>query len=130
MRNVRWVFIAVASFIGLNVSWYGLQGIRILLGYDPAAPTPQTLTFVTLLWLGSVMALAGWVVARTARAHRVLHGLLVGVGTMLIYEIVSTLQGLREPVGWLWLAAHVVKILGGAVGGWFAERHLFLRDRR
>ena len=124
MRNVRWVFIALASFVSLNVCWYGLQGIRSLLGYDPGAPTPYTVTFVTafLFELTTVLAVAGWLVARTARAHRVLHGLLVGVGTVLIYELVTTIQGLRTPVDWLYIAAHVVKIFGGAVGGWFADR--------
>lgn len=124
MRNIRWVFVALASFIALNVSWYGLQGIRILLGYDPVAPSPTTVTFVSvfLLWLTTVLAVAGWIVARTARSHRVLHGLLVGVGTVLIYEIVTTVNGLREPVGSLYIVAHAVKILGGAMGGWFAAR--------
>ena len=124
MPNIRWVLIALGSFIGLNVCWYGLQGLRILLGYDPVAPTPYTLPFVTafLLELTTVMAVTGWVVARTAPAHRVLHGLLVGVGAVLIYEIVTTVQGLRAPIDWLYIGAHAVKIFGGAMGGWFAER--------
>lgn len=124
MRNIRWVLVALASFVALNVSWYGLQGIRILLGYEAVGPTPYTVTFVSvlLLWLMTVQVVAGWIVARIARSHRVLHGVLVGVGTMVIYETAANISGLREPLDWLSIAAHVVKILGGAVGGWFAER--------
>jgi hypothetical protein len=48
----------------------------------------------------------------------VLHGILVGVVAMLLY--VGLTRGRPEPPAYL--VAHVLKILGGAAGGFSAER--------
>ena len=57
-------------------------------------------------------------VARKALQRRVLHGTLVGEVAMLIYLGMSF--GRPEPLAYL--VAHVLKVLGGAAGGFVTMR--------
>lgn len=59
-------------------------------------------------------------VASKAPQHRLLHGTLVGVIAMLIY--IGMTLGRPEPSAYL--AAHALKFLGGAAGGFIAARRV------
>jgi hypothetical protein len=63
--------------------------------------------FLFALWVG-----------RRVDSLLVLHGILVGVVATVLY--VALTRGRPEPPAYL--VAHVLKILGGAAGGFFAER--------
>jgi hypothetical protein len=55
--------------------------------------------------------------ARKAQAYFTLHGMLVGAVGILIY--LGLTRGGPEPL--LYVFAHVLKLLGGAAGGYFAS---------
>jgi hypothetical protein len=121
MQNLRWGWIALGGFLGELVAIVVLMGLRVLNGSGPISPAPLSpLALAAFLTeLAVVMALFGWwVAARKAHAQRVLHGLLVGVAAVLIYEILAF--GQPVPRDWSYVAAHALKIAGGAVGGWLA----------
>ena len=82
--------------------WLGQE----LLAYSaPAASFAATFVF------------GAWV-ARKARARFVVHGTLVGVAAALLYVAISGGQS----VPWAYIVAHVLKVLGGALGGLFAQK--------
>ena len=98
MRRVRWLWIVLAALLGEFTVIVVLMGIRRLHGYGPLELTPLTTLgrSVFLLELAGMMALCGWwVAARKARAHRVLHGLLVGVTAVLLCEVLTFRQPIR-----------------------------------
>lgn len=101
-----------------------MMGIRVLYGYRPGdivtlPPVGQSVFFMELV---AVTAGAGWWVgSRKARQQVVLHGLLVGVSTVVLYEILTV--GAPIPrLTWSHIATHMVKIAGGWLGGWLAAR--------
>ena len=123
MRTLRWGWILLAAFLGELVGIVVLMGLRLLSGYGPVslAPLSSLGTTAFLLELAVVMAIFGWwVAARKAGGQRVLHGLLVGVAAVLIYEIAAF--GQPVPRDSTYFAAHLLKIGGGALGGWLAAR--------
>ena len=124
MRNVRWVWIVLGAFVAEVLGFAVLMCIRVLHGYGPFALDPLSsignAAFLIELFL--VFVLFGWWVARGARELVFLNGLLVGVGAVLIYEIVARGSGQSIPLSTQYLLAHAVKIGGGAAGGWVAAR--------
>ena len=62
--------------------------------------------------------LGAWWVCRRVESRFVLHGLLVGIVAALIYAGLTRLQ--PEPLAYI--IAHALKLAGGAVGGYFAQR--------
>ena len=120
MRDMRWGWILVAGFLGECVAIAVLVGIRLLHGYEPGSLAPlSSLGAATFQFeLFAVMALFGWWVARKATAWPVLHGALVGVAAVLIYEIVAFGQPVPRTLSYF--VAHALKIGGGAAGGWIA----------
>jgi len=124
MRNVRWVWIVLGAFVAEVLGFAVLMCIRVLHGYGPFALDPLSsignAAFLIELFL--VFVLFGWWVARGARELVFLNGLLVGVGAVLIYEIVARGSGASLPLSAAYLLAHAVKIAGGAAGGWIAAR--------
>jgi putative membrane protein (TIGR04086 family) len=62
-------------------------------------------------------------VAKKAQQQRVLHGALVGIVAMLIYVGLSF--GQPEPIAYI--AAHALKVLGGALGGFVASKRATAR---
>jgi putative membrane protein (TIGR04086 family) len=98
-------FLAEVSVIAVVIPVFFLFGERAL----PYAAVPASLVscFLFALWVG-----------RRVNSRLVLHGALVGVVATLLY--VGLTLGRPEPP--VYIAAHVLKILGGAAGGFVAER--------
>jgi putative membrane protein (TIGR04086 family) len=98
-------FLAEASVFAVVIPVFLLFGQHAL----PYAALPASLVncFLFALWVG-----------RRVDSRLVLHGTLVGVVATLLY--VGLTLGRPEPSAYL--VAHVLKILGGAAGGFFVER--------
>jgi hypothetical protein len=60
----------------------------------------------------------GYLVARKAAGHRILHGTVVGTVAALIY--ISITLGL--PLPFAYILSHFLKVFGGVVGGYLGER--------
>jgi len=98
-------FLAEASVIAVVIPVLLLFGQRAV-AYA-ALSGSLVMCFLFALWVG-----------RRVDSYLVLHGILVGVVATLLY--VGLTRGRPEPTAYL--VAHVLKILGGAAGGFFAER--------
>jgi len=125
MGNVRWGWIVLGAFVAEVLGFVLLMCIRMLHGYGPFALDPLSAVgnAAFLIELFLVFMLFGWWVARGARGLVLLNGLLVGVASVLIYEIAARgFAGASIPLSAAYLLAHAVKIGGGAAGGWLAAR--------
>jgi putative membrane protein (TIGR04086 family) len=100
----RWLSRGARSFLDRHPAGL-LAGQESLLYSAPPASFAATFVF-------------GMLVARKALQRRVLQGTLVGVVAMLIY--VGMTFGRPEPPAYL--VAHVLKVFGGAAGGFVARR--------
>ena len=98
-------FLAEVSVIAVVIPVFLLFGQRAV-SYAALSGSP-VMCFLFALWVG-----------RRVDSRLVLHGTLVGVVATLLY--VGLTRGRAEPPAYL--VAHVLKILGGATGGFFAER--------
>jgi putative membrane protein (TIGR04086 family) len=109
--GIHWLRVLLGGFLA-EVSLIALViPVSLLFG-------KQTLPFVALL--GSLLAcflFALWV-GRRIDSRFVLHGILVGVVAALIYVGLT----LARPEPLAYLAAHGLKIIGGAAGGFIAAR--------
>ena len=108
--RIHWVrilmggFLAEASVFAVVIPAFLLFGQRAV---SYAALTGSlVMCFLFALWVG-----------RRIESRLVLHGILVGVVATLLY--VGLTRGRPEPSAYL--VAHILKILGGAAGGLFAE---------
>jgi putative membrane protein (TIGR04086 family) len=72
-----------------------------------APPGSFVMCFLGALWVG-----------RRIESHFILHGTLVGVVAALIYVALTRAQS--EPFAYI--VAHMLKLAGGACGGYFAQR--------
>jgi putative membrane protein (TIGR04086 family) len=109
--GIHWLRVLLGGFLA-EVSVIAIV-IPVLLLFGK-----QTVPYVALL--GSLLAcflFALWV-GRRLDSRFVLHGILVGVVATLIY--VALTLGRPEPLAYL--AAHGLKIIGGAAGGLVAAR--------
>ena len=111
MKGVRWGWILLGGFLAEVAIFVIVIPLSLLMGQQSllysAPPASFAAAFVFGLW-----------VARKARERRVLHGTLVGVIAMLIY--IGTSLGRPEPVAYV--IAHVLKVLGGVMGGFVASK--------
>lgn len=109
--GIRWLRILLGGFlaevlvIALVIPIAQLFGKNTLTYSAPAASLLAC--FVFALWVG-----------RRLESRFVLHGVLVGVVSTLIY--VALTRGAPEPPAYL--VAHALKLLGGAAGGLAAAR--------
>ena len=111
MKNIRWGWILLGGFLAELAVFLIVIPLSLLAGQKSllysAPPASFVATFVFGIW-----------VARKASQQRVLHGVLVGVGAMLIYLGITF--GQPEPIAYI--IAHVLKVLGGAAGGFVAMK--------
>ena len=111
MKIIRWGWILLGGFLAELAVFLIVIPLSLLAGQKSllysAPPASFVATFVFGIW-----------VARKASQQRVLHGVLVGVGAMLIYLGITF--GQPEPIAYI--IAHVLKVLGGAAGGFVAMK--------
>jgi putative membrane protein (TIGR04086 family) len=109
MKNIRWGWILLGGFLAELAIFVIVIPLSLLFGQESLVYSAPPASFV------AAFALALWV-AKKAPQRRVLHGALVGVVSMLIYIGMSL--GQPEPIAYV--VAHVLKVLGGAAGGFVA----------
>jgi putative membrane protein (TIGR04086 family) len=112
MKGICWGWILLGGFLAELAIFVVVIPLSLLVGQQSllysAPPTSFAAAFAFGLW-----------VARKAQRRRVLHGTLVGVVAMLIYVGISL--GRPEPIAYV--IAHVLKVFGGAAGGFVASKH-------
>lgn len=111
MKSIRWGWILLGGFLAELAVFAIVIPLSLLAGQASlvysAPPASFAATFLFGIW-----------VARKASQRRLLHGALVGVVAMLIYVGMSL--GRPEPIAYV--IAHVLKVLGGAAGGFVATK--------
>jgi putative membrane protein (TIGR04086 family) len=109
MKNIRWGWILLGGFLAELAIFLVVIPLSLLAGQQSllysAPPASFVASFVFGIW-----------VARKAHHRRVLHGALVGIVATLIYVGI----GLGQPEPIAYVVAHVLKVLGGAAGGFVA----------
>jgi hypothetical protein len=109
MRNVRWGWILLGGFLAEFLVFLLVIPLSFLVGRGSLLYSAPPASFVATFVFGLG-------VARKAPQRPLLHGILVGLVAMLIY-ICMTL-GRPEPIAYI--VAHVLKVAGGAAGGFVA----------
>lgn len=111
MKRIRWGWILLGGFLAELAVFVVVIPLSLLAGQQSllysAPPASFAATFVFGRW-----------VARKAPQRPVLHGVLVGAAATLIYIGISL--GQPEPIAYV--IAHVLKVLGGALGGFVAMK--------
>jgi hypothetical protein len=109
--RIHWVRVLVGGFLAELSVFAVVVPVLLIYGQHPllyvAPPASLVACFLFAFWVG-----------RGVDAKFLLHGILVGVVATLLY--VGLTRGRPEPLAYLF--AHVLKILGGAAGGLYAER--------
>lgn len=109
MKTIRWGWIILGAFLAELAIFAVAIPLALLIGQASllyiAPPASLVAAFGFGLW-----------VAKKALWRHVLHGALVGVVAMLIYVGMSL--GRPEPIAYV--IAHVLKVVGGAAGGFVA----------
>jgi hypothetical protein len=109
--RIHWIrvlvggFLAEASVFAVVIPVFMISGQHALLYAAPLASL--VMCFLFALWVG-----------RRLESRFILHGALVGVVATLLYVGLT----LARPEPLAYLAAHALKILGGAAGGLLASR--------
>ena len=109
MKNIRWGWIVLGGFLAEVALIVIAIPVAILAGQASLTYVVPPASFVALLVFGF------WI-ARKAQKHLVLHGALVGLVGVVLY--VALTLGRPEPAAYI--VAHVLKVLGGATGGYLA----------
>jgi hypothetical protein len=109
MKTIRWGWILLGGFFAELAIFAVAIPLAVLIGQESLLYIAPAASLVTAFGLGL------WV-AKKAPQHCVLHGALVGVVAMLIY--IGMGLGRPEPIAYF--IAHVLKVVGGAAGGFVA----------
>ena len=119
MSTLRWGRIVLGGF---------LAELILIVLVIPLYATGSGQTPITVLAVGGsfivVLAMA-WGLCRSV-ARPILHGVLMGAAAVVIYQSVVVLGQLfapdAPPIPLIYYVAHALKLAGGAVGGWLAQR--------
>ena len=120
--GIRWGRAIVGGLL-LELLLSGFAGL--LYGLDRLEDLNTYILPATLL--AAVLA-GAWTARGTARP--VLNGALAGVAALALYVLLAIVAGLLAPdradfttaLSPLYLASHALKVLGGALGGWWVAR--------
>lgn len=95
---------------------YGMY-IGFVRWYEPTMVT-------SLIALGLLMAIGGYLVGRKATSNHVTQGALVGLTGVIFYVVVSSAIAQTEDlvVSLQYWLEHCAKVAGGAIGGYIALR--------
>src|SRR5438876_10410786 len=111
MNRIRWARILAGGFLAELCVFAVFVPSTLVLGQVPGMYSAVIASLVMPFLFGI------WT-ARKAEAYFVFHGLIVGAIGILIYVGLTGAQ--PEPP--LYLFAHVLKLVGGAAGGYVAAR--------
>jgi hypothetical protein len=109
MKNIRWGWILLGGFLAELAVFVVVIPLSLLAGQQSLIYSAPPASFVASFVFGR------WVAGK-AQQRLVLHGALVGVVATLIYVGIG--RGQPEPIAYV--VAHLLKVLGGAAGGFVA----------
>lgn len=109
MKNIRWGWILLGGFLAEVAVFVLVIPLSLVAGQGSLVYSAPPASFLATLLFGL------WVGTK-APQRPLLHGTLVGFVAMLIYLGMSL--GRPEPIAYI--IAHVLKVLGGAGGGFIA----------
>ncbi|HEY7387015.1 MAG TPA: hypothetical protein VH640_00775 [Bryobacteraceae bacterium] len=111
MKNIRWGWILLGGFLSELAIFIVVIPLSLVAGQNSllysAPPASFAAPFLFGMWVGA-----------KAPERRVLHGALVGVVGIVIYLCITL--GRPEPAAYV--LAHVLKLLGGSMGGLVASK--------
>src|SRR5262245_57619935 len=111
MKDIRWGWVLLGALLA-NVAVTAIVApIAIVDGQERLGYVAPPASFLGVL-------LGGYWVARKAPQRALLHGLLVGLIAMLLYLPIE----LSQEVTFAHYLSSVLKVLGGAVGGFIVAR--------
>ena len=117
--SIRWGRVVLGGFLAELIPVVFVIPIRALGGPDSAV------TVVAVAGSFFVFVPVAWWLCRSV-AKPVLHGVLMGAAAVLIYTLIGVVGQFfapdAPPIPFIYYVAHVLKIAGGAAGGWFALR--------
>jgi hypothetical protein len=127
MRRVRWGWVLAAAFLAeaaILAVFFLLLGVAMLAGVPEIAAPMSTLDYVDALISSFVMfylVMTLWL-GKRIDSDFVVHGALVGVIAALLFTImwISTTGALAQPLPYV--AAHLLKVVGGIVGGYVVQQ--------
>ena len=117
--SLRWGRIVLGGFLAELILIVLVIPVRLAGGSD------QALTTVAVAGSYVVFVPVAWWMGRS-RAQPILHGALMGAAAAAIYMLLAVagryFQPTAPPMPFIYYVAHVLKIAGGATGGWLAGR--------
>jgi hypothetical protein len=126
VRRIRWKWIIVGGLLAeitVMAIFFLLLLAAMAAGVPEIAQPMTTLDYVDAMVMSfvSMLVFTVWVGKRIDSAF-VLHGVLIGAFGILLFSVmwVSTTGSLAQPA--LYVVAHGLKIVGGIIGGFIAER--------
>jgi hypothetical protein len=111
MEHVRWGWIVLGGFLTELAIFVIVIPLSLVFGQGSLLYTAPPASFIAAFVFGL------WV-ARKASVRYLLHGVLTGIAAALIYIGISL--GGPEPLAYV--IAHVLKVLGGAAGGFVSSK--------
>ena len=117
--SLRWGRIVLGGFLAELILIVLVIPVRLAGGSD------QALTTVAVAGSYVVFVPVAWWMGRSL-ARPILHGALMGATAAAIYMLLAVagryFQPTAPPMPFIYYVAHVLKIAGGATGGWLAGR--------
>lgn len=122
--NMRWWRVLLGGFL-IELALMVVAVVLYMTLANPASALNLAVPPATLL---VAVPISAWAARRTPRP--VLAGMLTGVAALALYGLMTGAGYLASPgnvdptqvFGPAYLASHVLKLAGGAVGGWWAGR--------
>jgi drug/metabolite transporter (DMT)-like permease len=111
LKNIRWGWILLGGFLAELAIFIVVIPLSLVAGQKSLLYSAPPASFAAAFGFGM------WVGGKAPR-RPVLHGLLVGVAGIVIYVGISL--GQPEPAAYI--LAHVLKVLGGFMGGLVASK--------
>ena len=109
--GIHWIRILLGGLLAEVALILAIVPLGLRLGdnflHYAAPPGSFLMCFLGALWVG-----------RRVESRFILHGTLVGVVAALIYVALTRAQ----PEPFVYIVAHVLKLMGGACGGFVAQR--------
>jgi hypothetical protein len=117
--SIRWGRVVLGGFLAELILIVLVIPIRAFGGPESAV------TFVAVAGSFVVFVPVAWWLCRSA-ARPILHGALMGAAAAVIYLIIhgatAAFVADSPQVPFIYYVAHVLKVAGGAAGGWFARQ--------
>jgi hypothetical protein len=109
MTRSDWIRIAIGGILAEVAIIAAFVGVAFICGRPIAAASTPVCSF------GACFIAAFWV-GRRASSRPVMQGVLSSIVAVLIYLALTR----ARPEPWIYMLAHLCKVLGGASGGWRA----------